>query len=71
MITTTSTTTTACVDVVLLAGAPHLLHHQGLAGEETLEDSPWGAERSTKLGRNLGYLLFQKTNTWGWRQEIN
>ena len=30
---------TACVDVVVSAGPPHLLHHQGFTGEETLEDS--------------------------------
>ena len=31
----------ACVDVVVLGGARHLLHHQGFTGEETFEDSPW------------------------------
>ena len=34
----------ACVDVVVLGGARHLLHHQGLAGEETFEDSPWAEQ---------------------------
>ena len=39
----------ACVDVVVLGGARHLLHHQGFTGEETLEDSPW--ETGTHLGK--------------------
>ena len=27
-----------CVDCVVLVGAIHVIHHQGFAGEETLED---------------------------------
>ena len=40
----------ACVNVVVLGGARHLLHHQGLAGEETFENSSWTEQLLSTYG---------------------